>query len=158
MEVRRIQPDDDAGLDESADVLRASDKDRWPELEGFSRRDIRGFARFEGGSRRFDMVAAREGAGPVLDECASCGAVATEEPLVAFDMLSGGALCRRCRRGRSVSAEALALVRRILGGSLGSVLAAPPPPEGAEVAALATEAMEAHLDRRLRAVHSAAGL
>jgi len=66
VEVRRIEADDDAGLDESADVLRASDKDMWPDLEGFSRRDIRGFARFRGGSRRFDMVAAREGSGPIL--------------------------------------------------------------------------------------------
>ena len=38
------------------------------------------------------------------------------------------------------------------------VLAGPPPPCAEEVAALATEAMEAHLDRRLRAVRSVAGL
>ena len=40
----------------------------------------------------------------------------------------GGALCRNCRRGRPLSAEALELLRRILGGELGTVLAGPPPP------------------------------
>ncbi len=66
MEVRRIEPDDEAGLAEAADVLRASDKDTWPDLEGFTRRDIRAFARFRGTTRRFDMVAAAEGGGPIL--------------------------------------------------------------------------------------------
>jgi DNA repair protein RecO (recombination protein O) len=99
-----------------------------------------------------------EGAGPILDECASCGEAPPAVDLVAFDMLAGGALCRRCRRGRSVSPAALDLVRRILGGSLGAVLSGPPPVEGPEVAVLATEAMEAHLDRRLRSVRSTAGL
>ena len=46
----------------------------------------------------------------------------------------------------------------ILGGSLGSILRGPPPPGAAEVSELATEAMEAHLDRRLRSVRSVAGL
>ena len=99
-----------------------------------------------------------EGAGPVLDVCVSCGEPDGEVELVAFDLVEGGALCRRCRRGRPVSPEALDLVRRILGGSLGSVLSGPPPACAEEVAALATEAMEAHLDRRLRSVRSAAGL
>ena len=99
-----------------------------------------------------------EGAGPVLDACASCGEPDTVVELVAFDMTEGGALCRRCRRGRSVSPHALDLVRRILGGSLGPVLAGPSPPCADEVTALANEAMETHLDRRLRTVRSAAGL
>ncbi|MGP8058767.1 MAG: DNA repair protein RecO [Acidimicrobiales bacterium] len=99
-----------------------------------------------------------EGAGPVLDVCVSCGEPDGEVELVAFDLVEGGALCRRCRRGRPVSPEALDLVRRIVGGSLGSVLSGPPPACAEEVAALATEAMEAHLDRRLRSVRSAAGL
>jgi hypothetical protein len=50
------------------------------------------------------------------------------------------------------------LVRRILGGDLAAVLAGPPPPSAEEVAELATEAMEAHLDRRIRSVRSTAGL
>ena len=52
----------------------------------------------------------------------------------------------------------LVLLRRILGGELGAVLAGPPPPSADEVAELATEAMEAHLDRRIRSVRSTAGL
>jgi DNA repair protein RecO (recombination protein O) len=99
-----------------------------------------------------------EGAGPVLDVCVSCGEPDGAVELVAFDLTEGGALCRRCRRGRPVSAAALDLLRRILGGSLASVLSGPPPPCAEEVAALATEAMEAHLDRRLRSVRSVAGL
>ncbi len=102
-----------------------------------------------------------EGAGPVLGSCASCGAAAEESgggELVAFDMAEGGALCRRCRRGRPVSPAALELVRAIMGGGLGGVLRGAALRASAEVAALATEAMEVHLDRRLRSVRSAAGL
>ncbi len=57
-----------------------------------------------------------------------------------------------------MSPGALVLLRRILGGELGAVLAGPPPPSADEVAELATEAMEAHLDRRIRSVRSTAGL
>ncbi|HVX20156.1 MAG TPA: DNA repair protein RecO [Acidimicrobiales bacterium] len=99
-----------------------------------------------------------EGAGPLLTGCASCGRPDGDVELVAFDMAEGGALCRQCRRGRPVSPPALDLLRAVLGGSLGAVLAGPPPPCADEVAALATEAMEAHLDRRLRTVRSAAHL
>jgi DNA repair protein RecO (recombination protein O) len=97
-----------------------------------------------------------EGAGPTVMTCASCGRDDVE--LVAFDLLEGGTLCRECRRGRPISPEALEVLRRLLGGGLRSVLAGPPPPGATEVAVLATEAMEAHLDRRLRAVRTAAGL
>ena len=48
----------------------------------------------------------------------------------------------------------LALLRRTLGGGLAGVLAEPRSPVTDEVTALATEAMEAHLDRRLRSVRS----
>ena len=95
---------------------------------------------------------AAEGSAPVLDACASCGAGG---PLVAFDLLEGGALCRACRRGRPVSAPALVLLRRILGGDLAAALAEPEGPVVAEVTELATEAMETHLDRRLRSVRAA---
>jgi len=104
----------------------------------------------------FLRVLELEGASPLLDVCASCGD--DEAPLVAFDFSLGGALCRTCRRGRPLSPEALELLRRILGGDLGAVLGGPPPPGAAEVAELATEAVEIHLDRRLRAVRSVAGL
>ncbi len=99
-----------------------------------------------------------EGAAPVLEGCASCGEPDGEVELVAFDLTEGGALCRRCRRGRPMSPAALALLRRILGGGLGAVLSGPASPGADEVAELATQAMEAHLDRRIRSVRSGVGL
>lgn len=96
-----------------------------------------------------------EGAAPILDGCASCGRPDTEVELVAFDLSEGGALCRSCRRGRPMSEDALVLMRRILGGELGATLREGSPVGGPELIALATAAMEAHLDRRLRSVHSA---
>jgi DNA repair protein RecO (recombination protein O) len=99
-----------------------------------------------------------DGAGPELDRCVSCGSGGEDVELVAFDPLEGGTLCRNCRRGRPLSPEALALLRAITGGGLGAVLAGPPPAGAGEVVTLATEAMESHLDRRLRTVRSVAGL
>jgi DNA repair protein RecO (recombination protein O) len=99
----------------------------------------------------FLKVLALEGSAPVLDECVSCG----EEDdvlLVAFDPVEGGVLCRSCRRGRPISADALLLLRRTLGGGLAGVLSESRTPATDEVGALATEAVEAHLDRRLRSV------
>lgn len=104
----------------------------------------------------FLKALALEGAEPVLAACASCSRADVE--LVAFAISEGGALCRECRRGRPVSPAALDLLRQVLGGSLARVLAAPRPACADEVAALATEAMEAHLDRRLRAVRTSANL
>lgn len=99
-----------------------------------------------------------EGAGPVVTACASCGEAEPDVELVAFDLFEGGMLCRRCRRGRPVSAGALEVLRQVLGGSLGAVLAQPAPGCTDELTALATEAMEAHLDHRLRVLRSVAGL
>ena len=106
----------------------------------------------------FLKVLAHEGTEPVLYACAACGRPDGEVDLVAFDATEGGALCRGCRRGRAVSRDALDVVRAVLGGSLGRVLSAPRPPCADEVAGLATEAVEAHIDRRLRSVHAAAEL
>ena len=106
----------------------------------------------------FLKTLALEGAGPVVEGCASCGRSSDEVELVAFDLLEGGALCRSCRRGRPISPAALALICRILGGELGAVLSGPPPPGAEEVDQVATEAIECHLDRRLRSIRSAAGL
>ena len=89
----------------------------------------------------------QEGFHPMLEACAGCG---SDGPFVAFDLSEGGVLCRSCRRGQPVSDEALALVRRILGGSLASALAEPPSPFTAEAEGLAVRAMEHHLERRLR--------
>lgn len=106
----------------------------------------------------FWKALSHEGAEPLLTGCASCGRPADDVELVAFDLVEGGALCTTCRRGRPVSAAALALVRRILGGSLAQVLRDGRPECADEVTALATEAMEVHLDRRLRSVRATAGL
>lgn len=90
-----------------------------------------------------------EGAHPVLEHCASCGA---EDGLEAFDHAEGGALCRSCRRGVAISPAALALLRRILGGDLAAVLAEPAGSAAREVEHLATRSLEHHLERRLRSV------
>jgi DNA repair protein RecO (recombination protein O) len=94
-------------------------------------------------------VLAAEGVRPELDACVSCG---SPGPLVAFDVGEGGVLCRTCRRGRAIGTDAVDLLRRLLGGDLVGVLAEPASAATHEVEVLATEAMEHHLERRLRAV------
>jgi DNA repair protein RecO (recombination protein O) len=97
----------------------------------------------------FLKLLALEGAGPVLDRCASCGE-ATE--LVAFDIHEGGALCRNCRRGVALGPEALGLMRRILGGDLAAALSEGEGPVVHQVALVASTALETHLERRLRSL------
>jgi len=101
----------------------------------------------------FLKVLSLEGFHPVLDECAGCGSSAPE--LVAFDVAEGGALCRVCAGRLSavgLSADGLALVRRILGGDLAAALREQPGRATAEVDRLATKSLEHHLERRLRSV------
>ena len=92
-------------------------------------------------------VLAHEGLGLQVERCVSCGA---GDPLVSIDLLAGGMRCPSCRQGRAVSPEALRLLRAVLGGGLASVLAEPPSPAASEVAAIATEAVEQLIERRLR--------
>jgi GNAT superfamily N-acetyltransferase len=66
MEVRHIDPNDDAALAEWAGVLQASDKELWPDLTGYELADIRAFARYKGTSRRWELLAAGEKGGPML--------------------------------------------------------------------------------------------
>lgn len=98
----------------------------------------------------FWKLLSAEGVRPELDCCVACGA--DDEALVAFDTDQGGVLCRSCRRGVPLTAEALELLRQVLGGALNSALAAPVTTATHEVAHLATRSMEHHLERRLRAV------
>ncbi|MHB8670849.1 MAG: DNA repair protein RecO [Acidimicrobiales bacterium] len=109
----------------------------------------------------FWKLLALEGSLPVLDRCAACDGSEESIPLVSFDLLAGGALCRSCAReglgmGRPVSPEAFVMVRRILGGDLGRILSgglgAPSPALAREVERLATHALEQHLERRLRSL------
>ena len=95
---------------------------------------------------------ALDGVEPILSRCAVCGTAGAGD-LVAFDFMEGGALCRAHRRGPPVDPAALDLVRRILSGGLGGVLAEPASSATATASALGTTALEAHLERRLRAVH-----
>jgi DNA repair protein RecO (recombination protein O) len=99
----------------------------------------------------FWKLLAQEGFHPLLDECASCG---EDNDLVAFDLEIGGGLCRGCARGAPrLSAGGLALLRRMLGGDLVTVLAEPASAAGYEVEHLATRALEAHVERRMRSMH-----
>lgn len=93
---------------------------------------------------------ALEGVAPVLDGCVRCG---PDREIVAFDAVEGGALCREHRRGPAVEPATLELIRRILGGQLGSALAEPAGPAVSAASALATSTLEVHLERRLRTVH-----
>jgi DNA repair protein RecO (recombination protein O) len=92
-----------------------------------------------------------EGFHPMLDGCARC-ADDSVDALVAFDLDEGGTLCRSCSRGggRPISADALDLLRRLLGGGLNGVLAEPLGPPTHEVEQLGIRALEHHVERRLR--------
>ncbi len=94
---------------------------------------------------------ALDGSAPVVDECVNCG---REGPLVAFDAQIGGTLCANCRMGRPLSAEALTLMRRLVSGDLGAALRERDPAGAGEVNAIATESIEQHFGRRLRAARS----
>src|SRR4051794_35794983 len=99
----------------------------------------------------FWKLLAQEGFHPLLDECASCGG---DGEVVAFDLEIGGVLCRTCAHGAPrLTPAGLALLRRILGGDLVSVLAEPATSAGFEVENLATRALEAHVERRMRSMH-----
>lgn len=107
----------------------------------------------------FWKLLAQEGFHPLLDECASCGndadvpGVQGGAEFIAFDLEVGGVLCRTCAHGAPrLSPAALVLLRRMLGGDLVTVLAEPATSAGFEVEHLATRALEAHVERRLRSM------
>lgn len=91
-----------------------------------------------------------EGVAPQLDACVDC---ADEDGPFGLALEAGGVRCRSCGGGRRVSDEALAVSRAVLGGGLNAALALPEGNVTHEVEALATTALESHLERRLRAVH-----
>lgn len=98
----------------------------------------------------FWKLLAQQGVGPAVEHCLECD---DDTDVVALDPGEGGVFCRAHRRGIPITPDALELLRRILGGGLVSVLSEPESPAGYEVEALATSALEYHLERRLRSVH-----
>lgn len=97
----------------------------------------------------FLKLLALEGFRPVVDECVSCAAT---DDLVAFDLETGGVLCRGCRRGAPISRDALELLQRVLGGQLAGALREPPSAATHDIDVLATRSLEHHLERHLRSV------
>jgi DNA repair protein RecO (recombination protein O) len=103
----------------------------------------------------FFKLLAYDGSEPVVDHCVTC---ASPGPLVAFNAEVGGTLCVNCRSGSALSADALMLIRRILGGDLASVLREDAPPGSGEVMSLSHDAIEAHFGKRLTVSRSTAPL
>jgi len=92
---------------------------------------------------------AAEGVSPEVNMCVGCKSVTD---LVAFNLVEGGAQCRACRSGVSITPQALELMGQILGGRLNEALAQMETAATAEVTHLATQAMEHHIERRLRSL------
>ena len=93
---------------------------------------------------------AEEGVGPCVDRCVVCGCV---EGLVAYDVSASGAQCQAHRRGVSATPAALSVIQDILGGRIAVQLRRDDisAPVMHEVVMLARQAMEHHLERRIRA-------
>ena len=102
----------------------------------------------------FLKLLSHEGVRPVLGNCVACG---VDRSLVAIDLQDGGVKCRDCARGRRLSPAALHLLRLVLGGGLAAALRHPTDAVAAEVVTLAGEAMELHLERRLRSLRVLGG-
>jgi DNA repair protein RecO (recombination protein O) len=92
---------------------------------------------------------ALEGFRPEVDACVACG---EPGPLVSWAMEEGGLRCAAHRQGPAVSADAVAVLRDMLGGRLGAALGETRPPVVSEVDRLVVMAFEHQLERRLRSV------
>jgi DNA repair protein RecO (recombination protein O) len=92
---------------------------------------------------------AAEGLAPELDLCVECGEPGDE---LYWALEAGGVRCGSCGGGRPVSGAALAVSRAVLNGGLSAVLDLPEDAVTHEVEALATTALEAHVERRLRSL------
>ncbi len=97
----------------------------------------------------FWRLLAIEGHAPMLDACARCGGAG---PFARFDTAEGGVHCSSCQGGLPVSAAALEILGEILGGRVREALARTESAATSEVSVLAMDAMEAHLERRLRSL------
>jgi DNA repair protein RecO (recombination protein O) len=92
---------------------------------------------------------AAEGLAPELDLCVECG---EEGGPFWWALEAGGVRCGSCGGGRTVSEAALAVSRAVLSGGLNAVLDLPEDAVTHEVEGLATTALEAHVERRFKAL------
>lgn len=90
-----------------------------------------------------------EGQSPELDTCVGCG---EEAEFVSFDMLEGGVQCGSCRTGQSISPAALGIIRMVLGGRMNDALALEESQAVNEANMIAMDAMESHLERRIKSL------
>ena len=90
-----------------------------------------------------------EGATPQLDLCVNCN---EQDNLSYFDVHQGGVHCGACRSGVPISESAIEILRWILGGRMNEALALEESIPVHEVHRLAMEAMESHLERRLKSL------
>jgi len=90
-----------------------------------------------------------EGHSPQLEVCVACG---EKSDVVTFDVAQGGIHCISCRSGVPLSFGALDIMKMILGGKMNQALMLEESPAVHEVSLLAMEAMEAHLERRIRSL------
>lgn len=97
----------------------------------------------------FWRLLAIEGQSPQLHECVACGGT---DGLHSFDVVEGGVHCASCDSGIAVSTAALDIIRMILGGQMNLALNLDESSAVNEVNQLAMEAMESHLERRLRSL------
>jgi DNA repair protein RecO (recombination protein O) len=95
----------------------------------------------------FLKLLGHEGSAPHVESCVTCG---QQEGLVAYSAGDGGFVCSDHRLGLPVSPEAVALIRQILGGQLGSALNETASPVTNEVHVFATKALERFLERRMK--------
>jgi DNA repair protein RecO (recombination protein O) len=104
-----------------------------------------------------------EGFHPVLDDCAGCGEpMGPTSEAVVIDLDAGGVLCRNCAgplgRRHGLGPAAFLLVQRILGGDLRGALAVPDGPAVRDAERMALDALEHHVERRLRSAPMLAAL
>ncbi len=92
---------------------------------------------------------AHEGVSPELDRCVGCGQVVDR---LYWAPEVGGVRCGPCGGGRNVSSESLAVTRATLGGGLNAVLDLPDSSKTHDVESLASEMLELHIERRLKAL------
>ena len=88
-----------------------------------------------------------EGLAPELGFCIKCS---DRDNLTAISISEGGVFCNKCQRGRSISDSSIAVMRAILGGGLNKALEVEDVKTVSEIDRIASEAVEFHLERKIR--------